>query len=246
MLESWGSSFFAFGGFVMSSQRPADKVSWLWMDTRTDVPVWISNGIGRIAVEWSKLEEHFEETIRLLMATDMHIGRIAITGMGLRSRTKLAVDLAQAHVFYGSLKTDAFDEIADIRTKITDRPGYEQERNKVVHGLWARVEGQWYLLRSTGARSIPEVVADLGKLARATLPQKEIMTREKLATILEIIVGLNARKLAFHERLEAELPPSPYKSRRQIQQSHPSHARRKKAPARPPPPFRLRRQSKKK
>src|SRR5262245_49899028 len=123
---------------MTNPQRPADRVPWTWIDTRTDLPDWIATGIGRIAIEWSQLEEHFEETIRLLMAADMHNVRIATTGMGLRSRTKVAFDLAQAHVFYGTLKPDVLQEIADIRTKISDRPGYEQERNKVVHGLWGR------------------------------------------------------------------------------------------------------------
>jgi len=214
----------------MVSQRPADKVKWLWIDYRVDVPSWIATEVGRIVVEWSRLEAHFEEVVRLLIPADMHIGRAVTTGMSLRTRIKVAVDLVQAYVYYGQLSRDLLDEVADIRTKITDRPGYEAERNKFAHGLWGRVEGRWCLLRTSGTRSIPEVHAEVGRLSRTILVQKEEITRTKLTDTLQIIRSLNARLEAFCAKLEAALPPSQHKSRQQTRQSHPTHARRKKAP----------------
>lgn len=209
----------------MAKKSPSEQVSWIWVDYRTDVPNWLAAGIGHIAVEWSHLESQFEEAIRLLLPGEMHIGRIIATGMNMRSRVMTTTNLVYSYVYYGKLKQALHDEIAKIGNKITD--GVETERNKLVHGLWGRVEGHWELLRNSGARALPPV----GKLPRAVMPQREQITPEKIKSIRDKIKSLSAQMDAFCAKLEVALPPSPYKSRREVRQSHPSRARRKKAPS---------------
>lgn len=47
-----------------------------WFDHRTDLPQWLSIGIGQVIVEWAVLERELEEVVRLLMDADIAVGRI--------------------------------------------------------------------------------------------------------------------------------------------------------------------------
>jgi hypothetical protein len=216
----------ALGGVIMANgRRPIDEIKGtVWIDYRTDVPNWLVAEIGRIAVEWSRLEAHFEELIRLLVQVEIHYGRMLTTGMTLRSRIATATNLAQGHVLYGSLKPAMRDEIIKFgKAVLGDLDG---ERNKLIHGLWGRLDGEWTLVKMSGTRKIDPV----GKLPRPVLPQKEAVTKTTAKEVRERIRKLNAQMASFCEKLEAELPPSPHKSRRQLRQTHPSRARKGKAP----------------
>jgi hypothetical protein len=215
-----------FGAFAMA-KRPIDQIETIWVEYRTDIPNWLALEIGRIAVEWSRLEAHFEEVIRLLMPAEMYIGRIATTGMNIRTRVAVASNLVRGHVLHGLLKQATHDEITSIGADVTDgKNRIDADRNKLVHGLWARVEGRWELIRSSGTRPLDPV----GKTARAVLPQREPADPAKIKETRKRIRALNQRLIAFCATLESELPPSPYKSRRQLKQSLPSRAQTSKAP----------------
>jgi hypothetical protein len=211
------------------SSRPADQIpDVMWVNHRTDIPTWLATEIGRIAAEWSELEWQFEETIRLLMPAEIKTGRIVTNGMNMRSRITTATNLTKAHVIDGNLTQDRHDEICSIGQEIREK--IEGERNQVVHGLWGRIGSGWYLLRNSGGRTL----APVGRLARSVLPQKVHMTPAKTRTIRAAIKRLSGRVDAFRAALEAELPPSPYKSPRHIRQRRLPRIRRRRGPSSPP------------
>lgn len=144
----------------------------LWLDPSVALPAWLVAGIGRVAVEWSALEWQCEDAIRSLLQTDVKRGRIAVTGMNMRSRVTCLTNLLQA--FKLTRLRETFVKLGD---EITQKR--EGERNKVVHGLWARVEGEWYVIRTSGAR---ELLLS-GKVSRAVLPQREKVTLHEIAAI---------------------------------------------------------------
>ena len=190
-----------------------------WHAHRVDLPAWIATAIGKITAEWSDLEWKMEEVVRLLLGTDIERGRIAVNGMNMRNRVRVANNLVQSR----NLNPMISKEATNIGTEITER--VEGERNMVVHAIWARVEGEWYILRTSGVRKD----AAGQKLARAVLPQREHITPARLLKIRTAINSLRARVDAFHLTLEGALPSSPHISPRQHRQPYPSRARRKKA-----------------
>jgi hypothetical protein len=56
------------------------KLTPAWHDYRTDIPQWLSSGIGQVAVEWAVLERELEELIRLLMDIDLSTGASSSIG----------------------------------------------------------------------------------------------------------------------------------------------------------------------
>ena len=228
----------------MVKRHPPIQIPYIWIDQRIDVPQWLAAEIGRIAVEWSDLEWQLEETIRLLVPTHIQHARIVTTGMNVRSRLKVAENLVISHFHAGTLPKDACLQFRKHK-EFVER--IEPDRHKLVHGLWGRVEGHWELLRRAATRKMPEV----GAVPRAVLPQRERITagaaRKIRADIKLAREAIDAFRLHLEDaKLEDALTPSLYKSPRQIGQSHPTRARRTKAPAAPLPPFREKRGSRKK
>jgi hypothetical protein len=154
---------------------------------------------------------------------------------------KVAENLVVGHFHNGNLPPDFCTEFRKLKVNIEKQ---EEHRNKLVHGVWGRVEGTWELIRTSGARELPEV----GSLPRPVLPQREPMTPDKTKDIRAAIKRSREMVDAFRLKLEgaklldASRDPSLYRSPRQVRQSHPTRARRTKVPTRPLPPFRLKRE----
>jgi hypothetical protein len=197
----------------------------LWLDPRLDLPRWLVAGLGRIAAEWSELEWQFEDAIRISLQTDVKLGRIAVTGMNMRSRVICLTNLLKAW------RLDSLhDRFVKIGTEITNHR--ESERNRLVHGLWAKVAHNWYVIRTSGAGT--REVEPFGKVTRAVLPQMEKITRRRLVTIRSQIRALRWKMIALRKELEAALPPSPHKSPRQLRLHYQRLAHTKKVPPIPP------------
>jgi hypothetical protein len=242
--SSSGSSSF-LDLIIMIKRHPSGQIPYIWIDHRIDVPTWLAAEIGRIAVEWSGIEWRMEEAIRLLIPTHVQHSRIIATGMSMRSRLKVAENLVIAYFHNGHLPKEICDQFRKLKVHVENQ---EPHRNKLIHGIWGWVSGSWELIRTSGAREL----SDVGSLPRPVIPQREVMTPSKTK---EIRVDLKlAREMidAFHQKLEevnlfeASRDPSLYRSPRQIRQSHPTRARRTRAPAAPLPPFRLRREPRRK
>ena len=194
---------------------------------RTELPGWLASGIGCVAAEWSALEWELEETIRLLIPTHIQHGRIVSARAGMLARIMIATNLAQAYVLRKEMQVDLYEQFVEIGERIKNA---EEDRNKIIHGLWGLAEDQWYLLWERQQRA----VADFGKrsngkaikLRRAVLPQRELMTREKIKTIRSTIKACSAEMDSYRAKLEATLPPSPYTSPRQLKQTLRLHKKR--------------------
>ena len=209
------------------------KIQWFWFDHRTDVPRWLAAGIGQIAIEWSVLERELEELIRLLMDVEINVGRMSTTGMNARTRILVATNFTQSHVRNNNLPCHFLTNFIKLGERITDK--LEGERNKLVHGLWDRKRGtrRWHVLRTTGARRIPELTPEIKKLSRTVLPQGEEMTREKLEDIARRIAQASDEIVAICVKLKAALPPSQNKYPQYTRRHHQPRVRSRKAsPAR--------------
>lgn len=207
------------------------KLPYVWIRHRVDTPVWIAKHIGKIAIEWSDLEWQFEDTIRLLMDAPVGHGRIATTGMTMRSRVVTTTNFVKSHVYHQNLPPAFSTQIEEIARKFSGK--LETDRNKFVHGLYGKWRGKWYLLRNSGTRRVPDL-KEIGKFPRAVLPQREEITPTIFEASLSDITQMRQRMVKFCEDLEAALPPSQHKSPRHIRQHSFPPARRKRAPSRQP------------
>jgi hypothetical protein len=156
--------------------------NFVWLDPRLDMPAWLFAGIGRIAAEWSYLEWALEETIRILHQTDVKRGRIAAAGMNARTRAVCITSLLQAH------ELNALSEqFAKLAERLND---HESERNMVAHGFWSKLNSEWFVIRTSGVRS----VRDIGKIRRSTLPQRKLITLSILLTGFARTSGMHGRR----------------------------------------------------
>jgi hypothetical protein len=73
-----------WGGIAMADLTKKLKTYWFYH--RTDLPPWISSGIGQTAAEWSVLERELEEIIRILTNGETQQTRILTNRMNVRSR----------------------------------------------------------------------------------------------------------------------------------------------------------------
>lgn len=190
----------------------------VWLDPRLDLPAWLFAGIGRVTAEWAYLEWTLEECIRILHQTDVKRGRIAAAGMNARTRALSICGLLQAH---------KLDSIAAQFTKAWDKHSKLQtERDTLAHGLWSKFNGAWFVIRTSSSRDVPPLV---GKITRAALPERYPVTRPSLSALRKKIREARKDIEAFQRKLEAELPPSPYKSPRQLSRHYRHLARTKQA-----------------
>lgn len=195
------------------------QLKWVWFDHRTDLPQWITMRIGRIMVEWSVLERELEEIIQMLTNTDIGIARIVTNRMNSRMRISVIRHLIEWYVYHGRLKGSILKEFIKIGKRIE---ATQNRRDMVAHGLWTVFERKWWVLKLRGQRATPELKPELDKLSREFLPQKELITRGKLNTIVqEIISGAEASKV-FCEDVYRVLP------KRTFQYEPPKYTRRRR------------------
>lgn len=203
------------------------KLPWIWVVERTDIPKWLATDIGRVAVEWSYLEFQTQEIIRLLMATNVKFARIITTGMSLRTRLQNTSHLLHAYVYNEDIDKSLIDGFSHITYYINNQ--IEPDRNYLIHGTWAKVEGKWILIRSArGSRGHSQ----LGKfkLPRSVLPELKPWTHEKTEELRAKIQKAHTDLDTFTTNLETALPPSSHKSPRQRKQDRPSRARKTTSP----------------
>jgi len=205
------SSNSAFGVLDMK------KLPWRWHDYRTDVPKWLTAGIGTVMVEWAVFERELQELIRLLIDVSGQTGRIITKRMNAQNRFQVAANLLQAHVYDERVKPQFLKEFSTFRRK-TFEP-IESKRDMLAHGLWDRENEKWCVLWLAEARKIPKLNPDIPSLSRAVLPQIIPVTEDDLRKIAADIAGATGELVDFCGRLRAALPPSQHKppgySRRQ-------------------------------
>ena len=91
-----------------------------------------------------------------------------------------------------------------------DIEAVQNNRDILAHGLWAKRNGEWWVLKLRQSRKTPQYAPDLAKLSRAVLPQREQMTKTKVRAIAKEIVGIAKAVQTYRENLEGALSPSRY------------------------------------
>jgi hypothetical protein len=180
----------------------------VWFDHRTDLPAWITSGIGQIVVEWSVLERKLEELIQMLINTDIGFTRIIVNRLNARNRISAAYSLIEWYVYHERIKPSLLKEFNEIGKRATKTQG---KRDIVAHGLWWRDKGKWWLLKQRGLRSTPELRPKLEKLSRAFIPQRELITRGKLDEIVSEIISEARAVQKFCARVYRERPDQQFK-----------------------------------
>jgi hypothetical protein len=89
--------------------------------------------IGRVIVEWSKLEAVMEDTIWCLLSLDMAIGRKITTRMDVGTKITMLRALGE-----GYLPTEVFHALSLMLDLIDMR---REDRNAIAHGSWGRQNG---------------------------------------------------------------------------------------------------------
>jgi hypothetical protein len=192
------------------------KLETYWFDHRTDLPPWISSGIGQTAAEWSVLERELEEIIRILTNGETQQTRILTNRMNVRSREATIKALIDAHILQGTL--GLLHRKRYLRISKLIEPN-QTNRDMLAHGLWTKRGRYWLVLQARKTRRMPELRPKLESLSRVVLPQSHRMTRTRFRSICRQIVAVARRLEAFGKSLERALGPlrhipPPYTRRR--------------------------------
>jgi hypothetical protein len=175
-----------------------------WFDYRTDLPQWLSAGIGQTIVEWATLERELEGIIRILIDSETEHTRILLLKMNTRSRNEIIRTLIDSHLLRGSLTKRDRKRFQRIEAYI-DKAA--PNRNLLAHGLWAKRGNSWKVLNTRSVRSIPELQPTFKKLPRSVLPQSIAINRAKLRSICGRTVALSKQLERLSSRLERALGP---------------------------------------
>jgi len=178
------------------------KLKTVWFDHRTDLPQWISVGIGQAVAEWAVLERELEEVIRILLDDEIEQVRILVNTMNVRARDATIKHLVESHLLYGKLKRGDLWRFNRLSKKIER---YQTNRDMLAHGLWCKFGKSWFVLQVRQTRVVPELRPTLKNLSRATLPQRQKITRAKLRSICRQIVALAKRLEKYGKRVERAL-----------------------------------------
>jgi hypothetical protein len=185
------------------------EIQTIWFDHRTDLPKWITSRIGQIVVEWSVLERELEELIQMLVNTDIGFTRIMVNRLNARNRISSCHSLIEWYVFHKRIGDTFLKEFSKIENRIANIT--QNKRDMVAHGLWSFIKGNWWVLKHRGQRPTPELGPELKRLSRAFIPQRELITREKLDKIIQEVISDARAVQDFRERLYPAKPDEQFK-----------------------------------
>ena len=178
-----------------------------WFDHRTDLPQWLSVGIGQTVSEWAVLERELENIIRILIDSEVAHSRILLFRVNTRTRIAIIKALIEFHTLHGRLKRADKTRFVRVQKDIDKEAG---NRNLLAHGLWTKRSKSWFVLQTRESRSIPELQPTLESLSRAVLPQSIKITRAKLRSFCTRAVSLSRRLERIAARFERALGPLRY------------------------------------
>jgi hypothetical protein len=180
------------------------KLKPAWHDYRTDIPQWVSSGIGQVAVEWAVLERELEELIRLLIDVDIQHGRIIVNWMNAKTRSVAAQHLIQAHILQDKLKSHHLETFMKVAEKIEP---LQTKRDILAHGVWGMHEGHWSTLKTRQSRKTPQLEPNLKKLGRAVLPQRDLVDQNRFKADAQEIADAAKAIVSFCAALQNALAP---------------------------------------
>jgi hypothetical protein len=176
-----------------------------WFDHRTDLPQWLSIGIGQLIAEWSMLDKELEELIRILIDGDFQQTRILLFKVSGRTRIPIIKALIESHVLGGRLKSSEKSKFNKIQKRILAELN---NRNLIAHGLFTKRGKSWKVLQTRDSRAIPELQPHIDQLARAVLPQSIKVTRVTLTACCRRTVSIAKQVEAMSKRFERKLGSS--------------------------------------
>ena len=195
---------------------PQNKLKTYWFDHRTDLPQWLSIGIGQTIAEWALVEKELEGLVLVLTNGDFEQNRILLFKVNIRTRITIIKALIESHILKKKLNEPDKEKFASIATEIDKRQG---DRNLFAHGLWTKRGKSWKVLQTSGSRSIPELQPLLPKLARAVLPQSVSVTHAELLSCCRTAVRTAKQIEALSRNINKKLGP--------MQQTWPNYTRRR-------------------
>jgi hypothetical protein len=95
------------------------RLKTFWFDFRTDLPQWISVGIGQAAAEWSVVEREMEELIRILVNGETQQTRILTYRINAKTRNLILKELIESHILHGTIPAKCLKQFLAI-SKATD------------------------------------------------------------------------------------------------------------------------------
>ena len=108
--------------------------------------------------------------------------RILVNTMSVRARDATIKHLVESHILYGKLRRRDLWRFNRLSKKIER---YQTNRDMLAHGLWCKFGKSWFVLQVRQTRVVPELRPTLQNLSRATLPQRQKITRAKLRSKLD-------------------------------------------------------------
>src|SRR5215510_11106488 len=125
--------------------------------------------------------------------------------MSVRARDATIKHLVESHILYGKLRRRDLWRFNRLSKKIER---YQTNRDMLAHGLWCKFGKSWFVLQVRQIRVVPELRPKLQNLSRATLPQRQKITRAKLRSICRQIVALAKRWRSMGSALRGRSPHS--------------------------------------
>lgn len=200
---------------------PQNNIKTYWFDHRTDLPQWLSIGIGQTVAEWAFVEKELEGLILVLTNGDFEQNRILLFKVNTWTRITVIKALIESHILKKKLSQAEKETFANIAKKIEKKQG---DRNLVAHGLWTKRGKSWKVLQTSGSRSIPELQPTISNLARAVLPQSVSVTHAKLLSYCRTAARIAKQVEALSRHIDKKLGPT--------QQTWPNYTRRRPSYAR--------------
>ena len=114
------------------------------------VPVWHQKLVGRVVIEWAKLEALMKDFIRILLQLDIDDARIVLGPMEVSRLIQILRDLGARYL----LPKDA-ERLVTSLEHIDQR---RVERNDIVHGSWGMVDGTPVSASLKSKSEIPEKI----------------------------------------------------------------------------------------
>jgi len=154
----------------------------------TKLPKSYLIALGDIAVNWATLEWNVERIIWLLLNLGPKEGRIVTVPMSMKPKLETLTLLVERRVKNEKYRNNVI-RFCKAVTLTSD------SRNKVTHGVWARLPSKprsFFVIWARGA----------GK--NRILPQRFAMTAKKLEEIKHLIVGHNIYASAIRQTLSTE------------------------------------------
>ena len=161
----------------------------------TDLPSGLLEGIGRIIVIYSSIEQEAKYIIAAILGITTWEGRLIITEPSTEKNLQNIKHLINIH---------KINITKDINQLITAVKGYVEFRNWLAHGVWTNINGTFYLQIISGEHVHP---FNKNKIKRKIIPTVHLVKEDQLQGMSDIGVEILADIVALHSEFLAQRQP---------------------------------------